>query len=537
MRRETRWRCGAALMAGALLAFAWQREQPPAQFYGDIAIAERNSAMGATDPSWSPDGSRILFSLFGSLWIVAVSGGEATQITAAPGYDAGAAWSPDGRTAAFLRGDGPIRGVQLGTQGRLFTVDLSTGKEQQLAPELQFVGTPSWSPDGTSVYVNAAVGAEHTIYQVPLKGTPRRVTGVLYSRVPTIVPRGSAWFHSWYPLAVHRSGNEIAFGGDRDNTPQLWRMPTREGLVLASKLTRYAERDQADIQDVCWQDENVLLFSANRHSQETNFDIWRWKGGAAVPVTRTLYDEYSPRVAPDGKSVVFVSNYLGNPDLFLTTTAFHTARHLRIERLRFRANSSKIRVRLRDESGKPTAARVSIRGADGKYYAPSGALLRVHPGMGEAAGFFHARGEFDVEGPAGPFRIAAWRGIEYEPVVVTGAERDADIVLQRRLRWQGEGWWSGEDHIHANYAGPYYLRPDDALLMAEAEDLNVSNLLVANAEGARTYDREFFEGKPSMLSTANHILYWNEEFRNRIVYGHMALLNLTALTDPLYTSF
>jgi hypothetical protein len=73
--------------------------------------------------------------------------------------------------------------------------------------------------------------------------------------------------------------------------------------------------------------------------------------------------------------------------------------------------------------------------------------------------------------------------------------------------------------------------------MAEAEDLNVSNMLVANAEGARAYDREFFEGKPSVVSSANHILYWNQEFRNRIVYGHMALLNLTRLVEPLYTSF
>jgi hypothetical protein len=416
-------------------------------------------------------------------------------------------------------------------------VDLVTGEERQLAPDLQFIGSPSWAPNGRALYANAVLGQEYAIYEVPLEGAPRRLTGVLYSRVSTIVQRGAGWFHSWYPLAIHPSGKEIAFGGDRDNTPQLWRMSLSEGLVVASKLTTYAESDQADIQDVCWQNDNTVLFSANRHSQETNFDLWRWTSAGAEPVTRTLYDEYSPRVATGGQTVVFVSNYLGNPDLFTTDTDFSTARHLKISELRFRKGSAKLQVRLRDESGNAIAARVSVRGSDGKYYAPSGALLRMHPGMGEATGFFHSRGDFEIAGPSGAFRVAAWRGIEYDPVIVSAAEGEAQLTLRRRIRWQGQGSWSGEDHIHANYAGPYYLRPEDALLMAEAEDLNVSNLLVANAEGARAYDREFFEGKPHSLSTANHILYWNQEFRNRIVYGHMALLNLTSLFEPAYTSF
>jgi len=62
-------------------------------------------------------------------------------------------------------------------------------------------------------------------------------------------------------------------------------------------------------------------------------------------------------------------------------------------------------------------------------------------------------------------------------------------------------------------------------------------MLAANAEGERIYDREFFEGRPNMISKPEHILYWNEEYRNRIVYGHMALLNLTRLIGPVYTSF
>lgn len=100
--------------------------------------------------------------------------------------------------------------------------------------------------------------------------------------------------------------------------------------------------------------------------------------------------------------------------------------------------------------------------------------------------------------------MAVYHGLETEPSIETfeaqAESQPVELRLRRRLHWQGRSWWSGEDHIHANYAGPYYLRPEDALAMAEAEDLNVSNLLAANAEGERVYDREFFEGKASALS-------------------------------------
>ena len=46
-------------------------------------------------------------------------------------------------------------------------------------------------------------------------------------------------------------------------------------------------------------------------------------------LTSTLNDEFSPRASPDGKKILFVSNYLGNLDLFLTNREITPAIELR----------------------------------------------------------------------------------------------------------------------------------------------------------------------------------------------------------------
>ena len=44
--------------------------------------------------------------------------------------------------------------------------------------------------------------------------------------------------------------------------------------------------------------------------------------------------------------------------------------------------------------------------------------------------------------------------------------------------------------------------------------------MVANSDADVVFDRPFFRGGPDPLSTAENILYWNQEFRST-VWGHM----------------
>jgi hypothetical protein len=60
--------------------------------------------------------------------------------------------------------------------------------------------------------------------------------------------------------------------------------------------------------------------------------------------------------------------------------------------------------------------------------------------------------------------------------------------------------------------------------------------MVANSDGDGVFDREHFRGRPDARSTPQTLLYWNEEFRSTI-WGHLTLLNLRQVVEPVFTGF
>ena len=186
-------------------------------------------------------------------------------------------------------------------------------------------------------------------------------------------------------------------------------------------------------------------------------------------------------------------------------------------------------------------ARVYVVGSDRLARGPEGTFLRST--WTEGHHYFHTRGASSLVLPSGPARILVVHGFEHAPVTLDvdlepGGNR-VEINPRREIDCSAQGWYSGDIHIHLNLVHKtldQLVLTQDALLQADAEDLDVSNLLVCNSLGSITFDRDRFTGSLHPLSTGKRLIYWNEEVRAAL-YGHFAALNLKTFLEPNFTGF
>lgn len=114
-----------------------------------------NLAEGACQPSWSPDGTRLVFTSpcklvtdsyrESSLYIVNADGSELTPLNTAPGGDFDPAWSPNGRHIAFTS-------LRDGSK-EIYLMELDTAKVTRLtfSSASEESSQPAWSPFGNQI--------------------------------------------------------------------------------------------------------------------------------------------------------------------------------------------------------------------------------------------------------------------------------------------------------------------------------------------------------------------------------------------------
>jgi hypothetical protein len=113
-------------------------------------IVSLPGATTGTEPVWSPDGTKIAYVSSGSIHIVTVPGGTDSTLTA--GTDP--SWSPDGLSLVFSNG------------GAIFTCTVASCSPTSLVGS----GTqPAWSPDSTTIAYQVA-GAHSQIFVIPSGG-------------------------------------------------------------------------------------------------------------------------------------------------------------------------------------------------------------------------------------------------------------------------------------------------------------------------------------------------------------------------------
>ena len=297
------------------------------------------------------------------------------------------------------------------------------------------------------------------------------------------------------------------------------------------------------IHDFCFLGDGKSLIAVSELGGAYN-DLWQMPFSAnPLPELKKLTagqaDEDRPSVSRNGKWLAYTDNRDGATALIVRELATGIESTVRVERLDYRSPTGTLRLRTQDRDGKkPVSARVIVHQEKGKFFAPPGALHRMLRG----AGHFYCDKSADLVLPAGKYRVRAFRGPEYKPagyeiLIEAGKSIELTVDMERWTHAARNGWYSGENHIHANYGyGQWYNTPETMLLQCAGEDLNVCNFVVANSDTDGIFDRPFFRGGPDPRSTPETILYWNQEFRSTL-WGHMTLVNLKQVVEPVMTGF
>jgi Tol biopolymer transport system component/imidazolonepropionase-like amidohydrolase len=200
----------------------------------------------------SPDGTQVVFSLLGDLYLLPIAGGDAKRITNGPAYDVQPRFSPDGKWIAFASDRGGLENIWIsdpeGKNARPITAD----KQSE-------INSPAWSPDGQ--------------YLVGRK----RLTDT--SSLGTV----ELW---------------------------MWHVKGGDGIQLTKK------DEQPEAADPVFSPDGRFLYYSSRpgrykYDSNVNNGIWQIKRldrrtGQALPLTGEFGGAAVPTPSPDGKQIAYV---------------------------------------------------------------------------------------------------------------------------------------------------------------------------------------------------------------------------------------
>jgi hypothetical protein len=471
---------------------------------------------GPAEPSWSPDGARLAFSMQSDLWTIPASGGEAVGLTEGPWHYFEPAWSPDGEWIAFT--------VDTGGNLDIGIVRSDGSGLTRLTDDGSVEIEPTWSRDGRDIYFVSSRNRGFDIFRIGV--ADRVVTPVVTGAGDQIQP------------AVSPDGATLAYVSPvrgRLGTGGIWMRPLRdpaaEPTLVHYEESEYRMRPQ-------WTPDGRALVYGSDAMGSNDIAVVPAAGGNPVVITNDPMGEFSPAVSPDGASLAFISNRFGPMALYVAAIGggpVSSWSQVEIGARRARVPTGRLRGRLLDAGGRPVAARVQIVASDGRAYAPDDSFARVIA-VSETH-YFHADGEFEVTVPAGPLRVEALRGFAFAPAIAgaTIAAGETQVLpLRFGSRLGGaafEGWRSGDTHAHDLHQGRFGLTRRTLFLQSLAEDLNVSNVLI-HMDGTRLMGRwADLTGEPHPLSTPTHVLQFAQEFRGSL--GHIGLLGINRYVLPL----
>ena len=230
------------------------------------------------------------------VWLMRMADGEAAPITDVA-FNHSPSWSPDGRTLYFVSNRGGGRDLW---QQRVSAAGRPMGEAVRVTVGVRMYRA-ALSPDGTKLACVQG-GPTSNLWRVPI--SPDRV----------------AYWRDAEPLTfdvaevrmgdVSSDGTRLVFRSDRGGSPDLWMLP-----VAGGEMQQLTSDPAQEINAVWSPDDKQLAFS--RYDDTGSRKLWVMPVSGGTARQLTMNDDVEPSWSPDGKEIVFRSTRGGDVDIWI----------------------------------------------------------------------------------------------------------------------------------------------------------------------------------------------------------------------------
>ena len=508
---------------------------------------------GPSSMAFMPGGEELIYSLGGSLWrrqINALTSLEITHPTAAYDYQPDVA--PDGSSVVFTRYDGHAF--------ELWRHDLESGAEHALTTNAGVNLEPRISPNGSQLVFVSTAGSGHFNLKIA-DLTPAGLSNERY----LVEPRESKIDRYYYSTHDHMINPSWSPDGARVFFVTNAEIPWGTGWICSITvaggkpecLTKHQLETSWAARPEIGPDGKRILFSNYHGGQWHQLWLTTTDDAAPLPLTYGDYDRRNARWSPDGKRIAYISNEDGFTTLWVQHV-FGGAREQVLHNSQSHQGWTDVLIMPLDAAGNRIAARVSVLGSDGRWYAPNayywmhGDELYDRAQFPSEVHYFHCAADLyacAVRVPPGKTRIHVENGFRRTPIEIerdfaVDEMQDAEEAREFPVRLEDNDlppeygkFLSADLHVHMNYGGHYRNTPERLLAQQDAEDLDVVYNLLVNKE-ERIPDIGYFKrGGGADPASGKRMVFHAQEYHSSF-WGHMGLLNLgDHYLLPDYTSY
>ncbi|WP_411820044.1 amidohydrolase family protein [Hyphococcus formosus] len=254
------------LLLTALLSFSIAGAATPENQSGLALEPTRELSFEVDEGTWmsvniSPDGKVIVFDILGDLFTLPISGGEAKLLRGGMAYETQPAFSPDGKSIAFVSDISGSENIWI------IAVDGSTARQISSSEDASHFTSPAWSADGKTIYASKRLG-RHAPYQL------------------------------WQFDVASGEGKKVFDDGSRDKFHALGAVASRDGWSLY-----FANLDTSA----------ATLYSIPAW-QIVRFNLETKK---VTPVVTALSGAFRPQLSPNGEWLTYGTRFDGETGLRL----------------------------------------------------------------------------------------------------------------------------------------------------------------------------------------------------------------------------